>query len=45
MRKPVKPFGILAYANNKGAEQPAHLHSLISTFVVRCLDSIVCTLD
>ena len=26
-------------ANNKGADQPAHLRSLISTFVVRCLDS------
>ena len=32
MRKP--------YANNKkGTDQSAHLHSLISTFVVRCLDS------
>ena len=30
----------MPYANNKGADQPAHLHSLISTFVVRCLDSI-----
>ena len=29
-----------AYANNKGADQPVHPHSLISTFVVRCLDSI-----
>ena len=27
------------YANNKGADQPAHLRSLISTFVVHCLDS------
>ena len=27
-------------ANNKGADQPAHPGSLISTFVVRCLDSI-----
>ena len=35
MRKPVLP-----YANNKGADQPAHLHSLISAFVVHCLDSI-----
>ena len=36
MRKPVMP-----YANNKGADQPAHLRSLISAFVVRCLDSII----
>ena len=27
--------------NNKGADQPAHPHSLISVFVVRCLDSII----
>ena len=31
----------LPYANNKGADQPAHPRSLISTFVVRCLDSII----
>ena len=30
-----------AYANKKGADQPAHPRSLISTFVVRCLDSII----
>ena len=36
MRKPVLP-----YANNKGADQPAQPRSLISTFVVRCLDSII----
>ena len=29
----------MPYANNKGAGQPAHSHSLISAFVVRCLDS------
>ena len=34
MRKPV-------YANNKGADQSAHPRSLISTFVFRCLDSII----
>ena len=28
------------HANNKGADQPAHPRSLISAFVVRCLDSI-----
>ena len=30
-----------AYANNKGADQPAHPRSLISAFVVRFLDSII----
>ena len=30
------------YANNKGADQFAHPRSLISTFVVRCLDSMIC---
>ena len=34
MRKPV-------YANNKGADQPAHLRSLLSIFIDRCLDSII----
>ena len=34
MRKPVLP-----YANNKGADQPVHSRSLISAFVIRCLDS------
>ena len=34
MRKPV-----FHYENNKGADQPAHLRSLISAIVVRCLDS------
>ena len=29
----------MPYANNKGAGQPAHPHSLISAFVVCCLDS------
>ena len=36
MREPVFP-----YANNKGADQSAHPLSLISTFVVRSLDSIL----
>ena len=31
----------MSYANNKDAEQPAHPRSLISVFVVRCLDSII----
>ena len=36
MRKSVLP-----YMNNKDADQPAHPHSLISIFVVRCLDSTI----
>ena len=31
----------MSYANNKGADQPAHPRSLISTFIVRCLDNII----
>ena len=31
----------MLYANEKGADQPVHLSSLISTFVVHCLDSII----
>ena len=31
----------MPYANNKGADQPAHPRSLISTFFVRCLDNII----
>ena len=31
----------MSYANNKGADQPAHSRSLISAFVVRCLNSII----
>ena len=31
----------MSCANNKGADQPAHLRSLISAFVVRCLDSVM----
>ena len=36
IRKPVLP-----YANNKDADQPARPRSLISVFVIRCLDSIM----
>ena len=32
---------VLRHMNNKGADQPAHLRSLISSSVVRCLDSII----
>ena len=31
---------LMSYANNKGADQPAHPRSLISAFIVRCLISI-----
>ena len=31
----------MPYANNKGADQPAHPRSLISTFVAPSLDSII----
>ena len=31
----------MPYANNKGADQPAHLRGLISPFDVCCLDSII----
>ena len=31
----------MSYANNKGEDQPAHPRSLISAFVVRCLDSVI----
>ena len=33
------------FANNKGADQPAHPRRLISAFVIRCLESISCKLD
>ena len=33
------PF--MPYANNKSADQPAHPRSLISAFIVRCLDGII----
>ena len=32
---------LMSYANNKGADQPAHPHSLISAFIVHCLDSVI----
>ena len=36
---------LMPYANNKGADQTAHPRSLISTFVVRCLHSMICILS
>ena len=42
LNKPYEPghekMYLMSYANNKGADQP---RSLISAFVVRCLDSII----
>ena len=32
---------LMSYANNKGADQPAHPRSLISAFVVCDLDSTI----
>ena len=32
---------LMSYANNRGADQPAHPRSLISAFVVRCIGSII----
>ena len=34
-------MSLMPYANNKGADQTAHPRSLISAFVVRCLDSVM----
>ena len=31
----------MSYVKNKGTDQAVHLHSLISTFVVRFLDSVI----
>ena len=31
----------MSYANNKDADQPVHPRSLISTFVVRCIVSVM----
>ena len=43
MRKPIYTilYHFIPYANNKGADQPVHLRSLISAFIVRCRDSII----
>ena len=32
---------LMPYANNKGADQPAHPRNLISTFFVRCQDRMI----
>ena len=31
----------MPFVNNKGADQSAHPRSLISAFIVRCLESII----
>ena len=36
--------GLRVFANNKGADQPAHSHSLISTFVICLLESMISNL-
>ena len=41
IHEPVMRKCVMSYANNKGANQPAHPRSLISAFVVRCLDSMM----
>ena len=38
-RERIPVFG--GFANNKGADQPAHLRSLFSTFVIRLLESFI----
>ena len=40
MRKPV----FRRFANNTGADQSVHPHSLISAFVIQFLESIICKL-
>ena len=35
----------LVFANNKGADQPAHPHILINAFVIHLLESIISKLD
>ena len=32
---------LMSYAKNKGGDQPVHMRSLVSAFVVRCLDFII----
>ena len=35
-----KKICLMPFANNKGADKPARMRSLIKTFVVRCLDRL-----
>ena len=32
---------LMSYGNNKGADQSAHPRSLVSAFVIRCLDNVM----
>ena len=32
---------ILLYANSVGADQTAHMRSLLSAFVIRCIDGMI----
>ena len=36
--------GLQGFANNTGADQPAHPRSLLSAFVIRFSESIICKL-
>ena len=36
-----KSLQVLRFANNKGADQPAHLRRLISAFIISLLESII----
>ena len=40
LSRAMRKLCLMSYANNKGADLAAHPRSLISTFVVHCLDSI-----
>ena len=51
LMRPKNHMGLVAtkpclrgFANNKGADQPAHARSLISAFVIRFSESTVCKL-
>ena len=40
-----KPDFVAYWVNNKGEDQPVHLGSLISTFVIHFLEHIIAKLD
>ena len=42
---PSENLSYAIYANNRDADQPAHLHSLISVFVIHCIDSMMPIVD
>ena len=44
MGQAMRKMHLMPYANNKSADQPAHPCILINTFIVRCLDSMICIL-